>query len=276
MVAVTLYAIAKKKIKSHLHTVLLLCTVFCNIAIWLAEQFLPRGFEWLSVSYIITECLILVIYRSMQRQGLMSRKEQTQSYTINVLWVIFLLLFANFVRVVAMGTTPRMYMISHILGLTIYLGILVSWGISVYERIVHQGIRRQMVILVGMMMFWMLMRTLRHTVFLYVYPIGMWCWYAYYVSMILIPQICLFAAKYIGKPEDYRLSKKWSWMYVPSIILILGILTNDLHGWAFHFHKGYEAGWDVYQRGVLYYIATAWMDTLFLIKYYHYLNDNLH
>ena len=41
--------------------------------------------------------------------------------------------------------------------------------------------------------------------------------------------------------------------------MILGILTNDLHGLAFHFHKGYEAGWDVYQRGVLYYIATAWI-----------------
>lgn len=70
MVGVAIYAIAKKKIKTHLHTVLLLCTVFCNIAIWLIEQFLPRGFEWLSVSYIVTECLILAIYRSMQKQGL--------------------------------------------------------------------------------------------------------------------------------------------------------------------------------------------------------------
>jgi len=105
----------------------------------------------------------------------------------------------------------------------------------------------------------MLMRTLRHTVFLYVYPLGMWCWYAYYVSMILIPQLCLFATKHIGKPEDYKLPKKWYLMYIPSILMIAGILTNDLHGWAFHFHEGYEAGWDVYQRGVLYYIATAWI-----------------
>ena len=63
MVGVAIYAIAKKKIKTHLHTALLLCTVFCNIAIWLIEQFLPRGFEWLSVSYLLTECLILAIYR---------------------------------------------------------------------------------------------------------------------------------------------------------------------------------------------------------------------
>jgi len=41
--------------------------------------------------------------------------------------------------------------------------------------------------------------------------------------------------------------------------MIVGILTNDLHGWAFHFHKGYEAGWDIYQHGVLYYVATLWI-----------------
>ena len=259
MVGVAIYAIAKKKIKSHLHTTLLLCTVFCNILIWLTEQFLPRGFEWLSVSYILTECLILAIYRSMQKQGLMSKEGRTASYTINVLLTIFLLLFANFIRVITMDTTPAMYVISHIVVLMIYLGILVSWGISVYDRIVNKEIRRHLIILVVLMMFWMLMRTLRHTVFLYVYPIGQWCWYAYYISMILIPQLCLFATKHIGKPEDYKLPKKWYLMYIPSIIMILGILTHDLHGLAFRFHKGYEAGWDVYQRSVLYYIATAWI-----------------
>ena len=259
MIGITLYSIAKKKIKSRLHTVLILCTVFCNITIWLVEQFLPRGFEWLSVSYILTECLILAIYRSMQSQGFMNEDGKTQSYTINILLTVFLLFFANFVRVITMNTTPVMYVISHVVVLMIYLGILVFWGISVYDRIVNKAIRRHLIILVALMMFWMLARTLRHTVFLYVYPLGMWCWYAYYVSMILIPQLCLFAAKHIGKPEEYRLPKKWYLMYVPSLVLIVGILTNDLHQWAFQFHQGYEAGWDVYQRGILYYIATAWI-----------------
>ena len=259
MVSVAIYAVAKKKIKSHLHTILLLCTVFCNILIWLVEQFLPRGFEWLSVSYIITECLILAIYRSMQKQGLMSREGKTPSYTINVLIAVFLLLFANFVRVVTMDTTPAMYVISHIVVLMIYLGILVFWGISVYDRIVNREIRRHLLVLVVLMMFWMLMRTLRHTVFYYVFPIGQWCWYAYYIGMILIPQVCLMAAKYIGKPEDYRLPKKWYLLYIPSGVLIVGILTNDLHQWAFRFHLGYEIGWNVYQRSFLYYAAVVWI-----------------
>lgn len=259
MVGVAIYAIAKKKIKTHLHTVLLLCTVFCNIAIWLVEQFLPRGFEWLSVSYILTECLILAIYRSMQKQGLMQQEGKTQSYTINVLLTLFLLLFANFVRVITMDTTPAMYVISHIVVLMIYLGILVSWGISVYDRIVNKEIRRHLIILVVLMLFWMLMRTLRLTVFYHVFPIGQWCWYAYYIGMILIPQVCLMAAKYISKPEDYRLPKKWYLLYIPSVALIVGILTNDLHQWAFRFHLGYEIGWDIYQHGFLYYAAVVWI-----------------
>ena len=199
MVGVVLYAIAKKKINSHLHTLLLLCAAFCNIAIWLVEQFLPRGFEWLSVSYILTECLLLAIYRSMQKQGTAWQNEKTHSYTINVLLTVFLLLLANFVRVVTKDTTPALYIISHVLVLIIYLGILVSWGVSVYDRIVNKSIRRYLMALAALMILWMLARTLRHTVFLFVYPLGMWCWYAYYISMNLIPVLCLFAAKYIGK-----------------------------------------------------------------------------
>lgn len=259
MVGVTLYAIAKKKIRSRLHTVLLLCTVFSSIVIWLAEQFLPRGFEWLSVSYLLDELLLLAIYRSVQKQGLAGQEQKPPSYTVNVLLTIFLVLVANFVRVITMDTTPAMYVISHMVVLMIYLGILVSWGISVYDRIVNKTMRRHLIVLVALMMFWMLMRTLRLTVFDHVFPIGQWCWYAYYISMILIPQLCLFAAKYIGKPEEYRLSRKWYWLYVPSIILIVGILTNDLHQLAFRFHLGYEAGWHEYRRTYLYYISVVWI-----------------
>ena len=259
MVGVAVYTIAKRKIRSHSHMALLLCSVLSNVAIWLAEQFLPRGFEWLSVSYILTECLILAIYRSMQKQGLLIQEGKTQSYTINVLLTVFLLLFANFVRVITMDTTPAMYIISHVVVLMIYLGILVSWGISVYDRIVSRNIRRHLIVLVMLMIFWMLMRTLRLTVFYYVFPVGQWCWYAYYISMILIPQLCLFAAKYIGKPEGYRLPKKWYLMYIPSVILIAGILTNDLHQLAFRFHLGYEIGWDDYERTYLYYAAVVWI-----------------
>lgn len=259
MVGVTLYAIAKRKIRSRRHTAMLLCVVLCNIVIWLAEQFLPRGFEWLSVSYILTECFILAIYRSMQRQGFWEREGRTQSYSISVLLAVFLLLFANTIRIVTRDTTPAMYVISHVVVLMIYIGILVFWSVSVYERIVNGRIRRYLTALVWLMMLWLLLRTLRLTVFLHVLPVGQWCWYAYYISMILIPQLCLFAAKHIGMPDSYRLPWKWKLMYIPSAALMAGILTNDLHQWAFRFPLGYGAGWYHYERMYLYYAAVVWV-----------------
>lgn len=259
MVAVAVAAIVKRRIRSVLHTWLLLGTVLCNVIIWSVEKFLPRGFEWLSISYILTECMILVIYRSMQRQGLLRQEGRTMSYTVNVVLAVFLLLFANMLRVATMNAEAGIYEFAHIVVLMIYLGILVSWSISVHDRIVNLSIRRYLIALVGLMMLWMFVRTLRFTVFHHVLPMGQWCWYAYYIPMILIPQLCLMAAKFIGKPEEYRLSRKWYWMYLPSGLLILGILTNDLHQLAFRFHMGYAAGWDIYQRSFLYYGAVVWI-----------------
>lgn len=257
MLAVTLYAIGRKKIRSLRHIVFLLGVVLCNIVIWLAEQFLPRGFEWLSLSYILTECFILAIYRSMQRQGQMIGN--AASYQLNVLLAIFLLLFASVIRVVTEDTGPTLFIISHIVVLLIYLGILISWAVSVQERIMNRSIRRYLLVLVGLMILWFLARTLRHTVFYRVYPVGMWCWYAYYISMLLIPLLCFFAAKYSGQPEDYRLPRKWYLLYIPTLALIAGILTNDAHELAFSFYAGYEAGWDIYHRRILYYLATVWI-----------------
>ena len=54
MLIIIAHAIHRKKLVSTFHAVFLLCAVLCNLAIWLAERFLPRGFEFLSVSYILS------------------------------------------------------------------------------------------------------------------------------------------------------------------------------------------------------------------------------
>lgn len=259
MVGVGVYAISKKRIRSKGRTVLLLCAVFCNIVIWLVEQFLPRGFEWLSVSYILSEAFILIIYRAMQGDHLLDQGERMPTYTLNVLLSSYLVLFANCVRIITVNTNQITYTISHVVVLCIYLGILMGWGISVYDRLVRPALRRYLIAMVLLMVLWLLVRTLRLTALLYVYPAGMWMWYAHYLPMILIPQLSLFAALHIGRPEGWRLPRRWNLMYVPSAVLIGGVLTNDLHQWAFSFPAGYVEGWHTYDRGLLFYAATVWM-----------------
>ena len=70
MLAVIINATLKKKITSTLHTTFLLCAVLCSIIIWFAERFLPRGFEFLTVSYVISELFILLLYGILQEYGI--------------------------------------------------------------------------------------------------------------------------------------------------------------------------------------------------------------
>ncbi len=66
MLGVILYAVLKKKIASYKHAGLLVVVVFFNIAIWLIEQFINWDFEFLSVSYIASELLLLFLYGMIQ------------------------------------------------------------------------------------------------------------------------------------------------------------------------------------------------------------------
>ena len=70
MLSAIIYSVAKKKITSILHSTFLLCAVLCSIAIWFIEQFLPRGFEFLTVSYLISELFILLLYGILQEYGI--------------------------------------------------------------------------------------------------------------------------------------------------------------------------------------------------------------
>jgi len=70
MTGVILTSIRKKKVASHKHAAILLTVVFLNIAIWFVEQLVYCEFEFLSVSYIVSELLLLMLYGMMQDYGI--------------------------------------------------------------------------------------------------------------------------------------------------------------------------------------------------------------
>lgn len=83
MLIIIAHAIHRKKLVSTFHAVFLLCAVLCNLAIWLAERFLPRGFEFLSVSYILSGIFILLLYGILQEYDLLNRPPVTPSAADN-------------------------------------------------------------------------------------------------------------------------------------------------------------------------------------------------
>ena len=66
MVACILQSIRKKMIASQRHAVLLAAIVFGNISVWFVEKFIPWNFEFLSVSYLFSEIILLGLYWMMQ------------------------------------------------------------------------------------------------------------------------------------------------------------------------------------------------------------------
>ena len=66
MVVCIIQSICKKIIASQRYAALLSAIVFGNIAVWLVEKFIPWNFEFLSVSYLFSELILLGLYWMMQ------------------------------------------------------------------------------------------------------------------------------------------------------------------------------------------------------------------
>ncbi|MGN0537667.1 MAG: hypothetical protein ACI4M3_06790 [Acutalibacteraceae bacterium] len=142
----------------------------------------------------------------------------------------------------------------------IYLGLLIAWAISINYHTINTNIKKYLIISSALMIFWIVARTIKYNAFENTHIYSRYLWYAYYIPMIILPLMMFMAALHIGKN---RPSKMWNILFVPAIILTLGILTNDFHQLAFKF-KPYFADWnDDYTYGPLYVAVTIWI--LFLV-----------
>ena len=70
MATIIIVSVLNKKVFPIKHAILLLCAVFGNILVWLIEQGIDLEFEFLSISYIITEIFLLSLYCILQDYGI--------------------------------------------------------------------------------------------------------------------------------------------------------------------------------------------------------------
>ena len=64
------YAAKNKRLSSPKYTTFLLVTVLLNVGVWLVEQMIDEEFEFLCVSYMVTEVLLLLIYNMLCDYGI--------------------------------------------------------------------------------------------------------------------------------------------------------------------------------------------------------------
>ena len=70
MIFLIAYANRKKRLASPKYAIFLATAVLLNICVWAIEQLITEDFELLSVSYVITEILLLTIYGVLRDYGI--------------------------------------------------------------------------------------------------------------------------------------------------------------------------------------------------------------
>ena len=70
MVGMIWYAAKKHRLTSFKYTMLLFVAVLLNVGVWAAEQCFNEDFEFLCVSYIVTEVILLLLYSILRDYGI--------------------------------------------------------------------------------------------------------------------------------------------------------------------------------------------------------------
>ncbi len=76
MVGIIWYAAKKQRLSSFKYTMLLFVAVLLNIGVWAVEQCFNEDFEFLSVSYVMTEMILLLLYGMLRDYGIVQQGGQ--------------------------------------------------------------------------------------------------------------------------------------------------------------------------------------------------------
>ena len=131
----------------------------------------------------------------------------------------------------------------------IYVFLFSVWCYSLWIRIVQTQARRYLLAISALMVLWILLRSIKFSI--ENTDVERWLWYFYYFPMLFIPMLSVFVSRSLGKGEDFRLPRWTKILYVPTLLLLLLVLTNDLHQQVFSFPSGvlsdrayrYESGY---------------------------------
>ena len=118
----------------------------------------------------------------------------------------------------------------------IYVFLFSVWCYSLWIRIVQTQARRYLLAISVLMVLWILLRSIKFSI--ENTDVERWLWYFYYFPMLFIPMLSVFVSRSLGKGEDFRLPRWTKILYVPTLLLLLLVLTNDLHQQVFSFPSG--------------------------------------
>ncbi|MBR2834872.1 MAG: hypothetical protein IKE43_04050 [Coriobacteriales bacterium] len=196
-----------------------------------------------------------------------------KQYKSTLLFVILLLL-AGCLHLFDRITDHFMNTVCFCAEYLIYAGLILFWMQSVKDRLLPTRAKGYLLAAAPLMLLFVAAQVTKYRIAI-VPGMIRYCWYIFYIPTLLIPTLFLITCicLYRGAERQKRVGKEML-LLVPALLLVLGIMTNDLHLLAFIPNEGIlhdqpvlpnegMAGLtgrpNTYTHGILYYAAYAWV-----------------
>lgn len=147
----------------------------------------------------------------------------------------------------------------------IFFSILAYWIVSVINRVSDRDIRFGLATTIILMSFLLLLKLIKYNV-VYNDIAERYLWYSYYIPQCLAPVVLFLTILGMSKKNGTVLSKRWNLLFIPAILLILLVFTNDIHEQVFSFIDGLGNANEVYKWEWGYYIIVVWIAGLYLVN----------
>ena len=179
-------------------------------------------------------------------------KKRISGYSI----CLFFFFLAGFFQMIDDLLPDFWHVLFSLLAHVILLSLVVFWGVSIIHRIIRKDLRLYLLIIAIFILFFLVVRMIKYGLTRNDDILNRYLWYSYYVSQCLIPPTLLLASLSIEKKDGKPLKKTWFLIFIPAIILLSLIYTNDLHQLAFIFE--YSENDFSYKHGIVFYLAIIW------------------
>lgn len=137
--------------------------------------------------------------------------------------------------------------------------VVLLWGVSISERIINSKVRHILSYIILFMVIYFILQICKYRLFFNNRTI----WVYYYIPMLIIPILLFQLSLNLNRKENEKLYKRWMLESIPGVILVLLILTNDLHMWFLKI-DGDKDEIRISTAGILYYLYWVYVAIMFV------------
>ena len=169
---------------------------------------------------------------------------------------------AGFLTMLTQYAAPQVFPV-YLLSSVLYGFIVITWAATVERRITQREMRRYLLRASLCMVILFLLRMAKYDFFAGLPDVTRLLWYGYYAPIIAVAVLSFQAALCIGRSPDWKPSGRLGALWMVSLVLMLTVLTNDLHRQVFAFEGPEETWSESYHYGIMFFVIYLWLFLLF-------------